>query len=66
MKKKPASVSVSGVAMKLEGWGHLRERVRFVVECFTRLCFVKESRRVVKYSIEEEVDVDVEVEARGS
>ena len=44
----------------------MRERVRFVVECFTRLGFVNDSRRAVKTSIEvsgeDEADVDVDVE----
>ena len=46
----------------------MRDNVRFVVECFTRLGFVNDSRRVVKNSIkvsgEVEVKVDVEVEVR--
>jgi hypothetical protein len=55
LKKKPASVRVSGVAAKWRGWGHLRERVRFVVDCFTRLAFVNDSWRELKASIGVEV-----------
>lgn len=44
----------------------MRESVRFVVECFTRLGFVNDSRRVVKYSMEVggEVQVEVDVEVQ--
>ena len=51
LKKKPASVRVSGVATKLAGWGHLRDTVRFAVDCFTRLAFVKDCRRDSNASI---------------
>jgi hypothetical protein len=45
LKKKPASVRVSGVAIKWVGWGHLRDTARLAVDFFTRLGFVKDCRR---------------------
>lgn len=39
------------MARKWEGWGHLRDTARFVVDCFTRLALVNDCRRDSKASI---------------